>query len=137
MQFLFSVLCILLSFFNSTYSILSHSHSILSQNALTMKSVFVRHVSHEIRTPLNTTVMGLELSKQELHPDKKDKRDESYLLDLLSDLNCACNVAVEILNELLLYEKIDGGLVSLETSEQSAWDFVVDVLKVFRIQVRE
>lgn len=101
-----------------------------------MKSVFVRHVSHEIRTPLNTTILGLKLLENELNCADKEERDETYLVDLIADVNSSCVIACDILNDLLLYEKIDGGLVSLEASEHNAWDFVVDVLKVFRIQVR-
>eukprot|EP01034_Spumella_vulgaris_P027284 gene27284-33981_t len=147
------------------------------QNALTMKSIFVRHVSHEIRTPLNTTIMGLKLLESELSKQgvgggggvsrvvslggnmsnlarghssnfnvshnhsaspqsPKQDSEAGYLTELVSDCHSSCVIAVEILNDLLLYEKFDGGLVDLEASEQNAWEFVTDVLKVFRIQAK-
>lgn len=57
------------------------------------------------------------------------------LLELVADVNQACGVAVEILNELLLYEKIDGGLLVLEAQEVQVWSFVEEVLKLFAVQV--
>jgi hypothetical protein len=60
----------------------------------------------------------------------------SQLLELVADVNQACGVAVEILNELLLYEKIDGGLLVLEAQEIPLWSFMEEVLKLFAVQVR-
>ena len=56
--------------------------------------------------------------------------------DLLTDINSSCIIAVDILNDLLLYEKIEGGLVALETTELPVWDVVKEVLRVFRIQAK-
>lgn len=116
----------------------------------------MRHVSHEIRTPLNTTLLGLKLlntemnirspsdrsSSSDIKPYKSPRvgdttspRSDAVLYDLISDIRSSTLTAVDILNDLLLYEKIDGGLASLEKSEHNAWEFFVDVLKVFRIQV--
>lgn len=117
----------------------------------------MRHVSHEIRTPLNTTLLGLKLLNTEMNlrspsdrstnsdtikPYKSpvdingtSPRSDAVLYDLISDIRSSTLTAVDILNDLLLYEKIDGGLASLEKAELNAWDFFVDVLKVFRIQV--
>ncbi|RYH28640.1 HAMP domain-containing histidine kinase [archaeon] len=99
------------------------------------KRIFVRHVSHEIRTPLNTTILGLRLLDQELNT-VNENRDETLLHDLVSDIDSSCAIAVDMLNDLLLYEKIEGGLVSLETTDVPVWDSMKEVLKVFRIQAK-
>lgn len=115
------------------------------------KRTFVRYVSHEIRTPLNSASLGLQLLQKEanrfnnkqhkyrleqfpsgLYPDSADV--ESFL-ELISDTNDACNIAIDILNDLLLYEKIDGGLLSMEATDVSLMTFVKDVVKVFVVQV--
>lgn len=95
----------------------------------------MRHVSHEIRTPLNTTIIGLQLLEAEL---KKPAlvRDENLLSDLVADVNTSSVIAVDILNDLLLYEKIEGGLMALELAEVEAWDMIKEVLRVFRIQAK-
>lgn len=94
----------------------------------------MRYVSHEIRTPLNTTLMGLRLLDQQL--SDPTNQDEALMLDLIDDCTNSCLVAVDILNDLLLYEKIDGGLLQLELNEIKAWPSICEVLKSFKIQVR-
>lgn len=107
----------------------------IAETALETKRIFVRHVSHEIRTPLNTTIIGLQLLEAEL---KKPAlvRDENLLSDLVADVNTSSVIAVDILNDLLLYEKIEGGLMALELAEVEAWDMIKEVLRVFRIQAK-
>ena len=95
--------------------------------------MFVRYVSHEIRTPLNTTLLGLNLLGNEV---RDGTADENVLAELIQDATGSCTIAIGILNDLLMYEKIDGGLLTLERAETPVWSFVEDVLKVFLIQVR-
>jgi signal transduction histidine kinase len=102
------------------------------QASLEIKRIFVRYVSHEIRTPLSTTLMGLNLLENEL---KQGNIDCGSLMEMISDATGSCGIAIEILNDLLLYEKIDGGLLTLEKAPVNVWKFVNDVLKVFLIQV--
>jgi signal transduction histidine kinase len=90
-------------------------------------------VSHEIRTPLNTTLLGLNLLENDI---KDGVMDTAVLTDLISDATSSCTIAIGILNDLLMYEKIDGGLLTLERAETPVWEFVEGVLKVFLIQVR-
>lgn len=113
------------------------------------KRSFVRYVSHEIRTPLNTACLGMQLLDKEvqklfakrknsktLHDSKEEKKMKGALVELVADTHQACNVAVEILNDLLTYEKIDGGLMVLDANEILVWPFLNEVLKMFVVQVR-
>lgn len=92
-------------------------------------------MSHEIRTPLNATTMGLKLMEKELQIPQEEQ-DPALIEDLLEDMQSSIRIAVEILNDLLLYEKIEAGLMQLEVDEQEAWPFVTDVLRIFRIQAK-
>jgi len=56
-------------------------------------------------------------------------------LELIADTYQACNIAVDILNDLLMYEKIDGGLMALDASEVSLWPLMDEVFKMFNVQV--
>ena len=94
--------------------------------------MFVRYVSHEIRTPLNTTLLGLNLLENDL---KEGETDTAVLSELISDATSSCTIAIGILNDLLMYEKIDGGLLTLERAETPVWEFVEGVMKAFLIQV--
>ena len=84
-------------------------------------------------TLLNKEVLKL-LSKQNAPPASVSSACHK-LLELVADTNQACSVAVEILSELLLYEKIDGGLLALEAQEVFLWPYVEEVLKLFTVQV--
>jgi len=81
---------------------------------------------------MNTTLLGLNLLQTDL---KEGLLDPNMLSEVVSDSTGSCTIAINILNDLLLYEKIDGGLLTLEKEEMSMWGFVEETLKVFLIQV--
>jgi len=58
------------------------------------------------------------------------------MLDLITDITQACNITMDIVNDLLMYEKIDGGLMALETQETLLIPFVEEVLKLFSVQAK-
>ena len=98
-----------------------------------MKRNLVRFVSHEIRTPLNTVNVGLDLLiKDMVSLQKLD--DESYETTL-ADMKGECVTAIEILNDLLSYEKIDAGIMTLETSTIKALSWLQGSIRPFLIQV--
>ena len=99
--------------------------------ALHTKSTFVRHVSHEIRTPLNTVFMGLKLLKQIIMQGDRAEEIQQSLLDI----ECSCETAIETLNGLLDYEKLESGIMKLEKSKLSPWPLIRDSVKPFFVQV--
>lgn len=92
-------------------------------------------MSHEIRTPLNTTLLGLNLIGKEIIEKHAQLADTAYISEMVSDATNSCIIAIDILNDLLLYEKIDGGLLTLKREELPMWPFLQEVLRVFLIQV--
>ena len=64
----------------------------------------MRYISHELRTPLNTAFLGLKLLTGEMKASKDTRDIERY--DTLCDVNISCMAAVDILNDLLCYEKL-------------------------------
>ena len=97
---------------------------------LETKRIFVRHVSHEIRTPLNVVMSGLEFMES-----FKDILG-SELLETLGDIRNACGVAIDILNDLLTYEKLDSNILTLDKSPCDFIDLVRRVCSMFQIQAR-
>ena len=91
----------------------------------------MRLVSHEIRTPLNVVFTGLNVIKKELL--KRENEDE--LLDTVTDSETSCETAIELLNDLLSYEKLEAGLMTLNKTAFAATGFIQDSMKAFRIQV--
>ena len=128
------------------------------QRLLETKRAFVRFVSHEIRTPLNVMTMGLKLLQDQYVHYKKmsntSKFQPKYVklplpipapvqgfesvidAELIGDMLHSGDVAVNILNDLLLYEKIEGNLLNMEIEEVFMPLVIQDVAKIFKIQVR-
>ena len=98
-----------------------------------MKKQIVRFLGHEIRTPLNTALMGLHYL--ESHLNRENSPIENEYIDVLRDTKRSCDDAVEILNQLLLYDKIDSGLLQLEKTRISPYEFLEDVINPFRNMV--
>ena len=93
--------------------------------------MFVRYVSHEIRTPLNVVSVGLQLLKSELY--QENGNDEK--LNTVNEMSISCEVAVNILNELLDYDKLDEGTMKLELIDMTVEELVLDPARPFYLQV--
>ena len=55
--------------------------------------------------------------------------------DMLQDLSDACEIAVNILDDLLLYDKIEDGSLTLEKQICSVRPFLLKGIRLFEIQV--
>lgn len=103
----------------------------ISIESLKTKRCFVRYVSHEIRSPLNITLLGLQYLENELKSIAKPG-----LMEIFDDVKSSCSIAVKILNELLLYEKIESGILALNRVEMPASIFVDQSLKSLKLQAK-
>ena len=97
---------------------------------LAQKKAFVRYISHEIRTPLNTAMMAILLLKRELKSlldcPKKSKLDE-----ITEDLRSSCETAVTVLDELLDYDKLQTGVMTLDVEPVFIKQFVTKIVNSF------
>ena len=57
-------------------------------------------------------------------------------VSMLADIESSCETAIETLNELLDYEKLESGIMKLDKTIQSPWPMIRDAVKPFMIQVR-
>jgi two-component system, sensor histidine kinase len=99
------------------------------------KKYFVRHISHELRTPLNTAFLGLRLLSNELKESKDPKDIERY--ETLRDVNLSCTAAVDILNDLLCYEKLQRGMLDLHKEHVTVDLLLRDCISMFSVQARD
>ena len=98
--------------------------------------------SHEIRTPMNTVSTGLILIKalkntSVVCPDPVlgSMLDNMFLM--ADEVQESCNVAVSILDDLLLYEKLEGGILNLDKNVENARSVIISAVHPFGIQARE
>jgi signal transduction histidine kinase len=62
--------------------------------------------------------------------------DDDDTFDLFNDIRNSNAIALDTLNDLLTYEKIEGNLMTLETEEAALLPLVDGVIKLFKIQAR-
>ena len=98
---------------------------------LHVKSLFVRSVSHEIRTHLNVVFAALLWLEFESASQSKIFRDT---IQMTME---ACTSAVDELNDMLAYEKLDENILTVESSPVAVAPFIADTLKPFNVQAQQ
>jgi signal transduction histidine kinase len=102
---------------------------VITQYALLdSKKTYVRYISHELRTPMNTACLGLKYLI-----DSLDQEVDKDIHETLNDVNVACMTAVDILNDLLTFEKLESGILELHKTEESAISFIKECVNTFAV----
>ncbi|KAJ1429452.1 histidine kinase-like ATPase [Ochromonadaceae sp. CCMP2298] len=114
------------------------------------KRRFVRFVSHEIRTPMNAVRLGMTLFSTEIDDfvAKLAGKSLEEVMEVLQttltdwrqiavDVLDNSEAAVDVLNDLLNYDKIESGTLQLEFSMVPVWNVLQRTFKTFVLQARE
>lgn len=88
----------------------------------------MRYISHEMRTPLNSAFLGLRILESEVQ--------DMGTAETVLDVKDSCNKALDTLNELLLYDKLESGSLKLDVETVLPWQLIRDVVRSFQLQVR-
>ena len=91
------------------------------------------YISHELRTPLNIVYMGIQLLAANLKDFKGFDTDDT--LDIVKDVEGSCRVAIDILDDFLMVNKIEGNNLALERELVPVMDLLHSVVNPFDIQV--
>ena len=101
------------------------------------KEAFIRYISHEIRTPLNTVFLGMNFIKDELDAIAPLVLENvAVMLDTLNEVSNCCEVAISIVNDLLTFDKLEEGKMTLDLKETDIESYLTQTLKPFDIQAR-
>ena len=106
---------------------------LLSQHEMDNKKTFIRYISHEIRSPLSTTSLGLDYLIDQIGLQKMTTFEE--VLEVVKDAKVTCELATSTLNDLLMFDKIETGMLEVSTTVSDAWDFAQSCINPFRLQV--
>lgn len=103
------------------------------------RQAFIRYISHEIRTPLNTVFLGLEFVTSELMKWNSPKQQSQVLpiVETVNDIRSSCQISLSILDDLLTFDKMEGGKMTLELKYLNCCSFVASVAKPFQVNARE
>ena len=85
----------------------------------------MRFIGHELRTPLNSVFMGLQLSIDQI-PEDTQEPVEIERKETLVETQSACGAALDILNELLLFDKLETGALVLHKQSVPVPELVED-----------
>ncbi|MCR4923949.1 MAG: response regulator [Lachnospiraceae bacterium] len=89
------------------------------------KSKFLANMTFEIKTPMNAIInMNELLLKEELSPEEKEEAE---------NIKEASNQLSRIVNDALIYSRLDAGSWKLENSAYSFYDLISDSLDNFRM----
>ncbi len=98
------------------------------------KKTFIRYISHEIRSPLSTTSLGLDYLINQLSEHKMNSFED--VLEVVKDAKVTCELATSTLNDLLMFDKMETGMLEVSTVECDAWEFINSCVRPFLLQVR-
>ena len=103
-----------------------------AESALEFKRMFIRYISHEMRTPLNAATLGLKLLQENVSMSLEDEEK----LETIRDIKESCDIAVNTLNELLMFDKLESGMLKLELEKCVPLDLIRNSVKPFHTQVK-
>lgn len=103
---------------------------------LDSKKSYVRYVSHELRTPIAVALMGVNIAKLDLHEIYKIPED-SAVTQTLMDVEVACSSAVDILNDMLSFDKLESGVMMVHKSMVRVEPFIASCVKLYSSQCRQ
>ena len=88
-----------------------------------------------MRTPLNSCILGLEYLESIC--SQEDSLSPSVIVSLAKEIRDSCEDAVEIMNNLLLYEKVDGNALSLSCAPENLYLVVQKVFRSFQLGAQQ
>ena len=84
---------------------------------LEQKTTYVRYISHEMRTPLNAALAGLQILVGDLKRSVDPVDMDRY--ETVQEVTLSCTTAVDILNDLLTFEKLNRYLIKTKQRLQN------------------
>ena len=107
----------------------------VKDQVIATKTAYQRYISHEMRSPLNATHMGIQYCLAKI-PENTDNIELKEIRYALVESQNACDDGLTILNDLLLSDKIENGLVKLFKEVINVKKFMSEYLNMFAIQIR-
>ena len=122
------------------------SEAAVLQEKLKQNKSFVAHISHELRTPLHAVNLGMQGIIRKVDRELRAQSRSTFtpltpvlLRDAADDLRCintATQTALQTLNEILMYDKLDSRNVQLDSQPISVADLIRLSAQSFKLQVK-
>ena len=99
-----------------------------AENNLFNARTYARHFSFD-------NVSGLKLVCDDL--ESSTARKDCEYFETLLDVKSACSIAVEILNDLLSFDKMESGILELHKQDVNVAPLIIDSVNMFASQAKE
>ena len=94
----------------------------------------MRHLGHEIRTPLNVVGVGVDMLLMELESETAILPDG--IMEIIEGIKDASTASLEVINELLEFEKLAAGMTTLEYAVTPVLPFLEQLMRQHMIPSR-
>ena len=94
------------------------------------KSQFVANMTHELRTPLNAIIGFSEIMSRETMGPMSNPKYKEYAFDIVS----SGKHLLGIVNNILLFSKIEAGRIDIEVERLDLEQAVSDVVRIMKIE---
>lgn len=91
--------------------------------------------STPLLSPLLFIFKGLKILSDDLERSNDEADKDRY--DILSDVKSACRTSIEILNDLLCFDKLESGMLELNKHDVKILSFLTDSVNMFTSQAKE
>jgi hypothetical protein len=130
------------SFIFVAYDALMNRRARESELVIQTRQQFVRFISHEIRTPINTIGLGMKFFAKQIEDLLIDPSLDVLvrlrsMLELVHDVEQSSEAAIVILNDLINYDKLKGGMLQLEVEEIDIIDHMMSTIRPFKVQAQQ
>ena len=102
------------------------------QHISDIQKLFAKYIADEIRIPLQLSITRLLAVRDTISEQSVESEDTR---ESLQDVIHSSELAVDVLNEMLLYDRLQSGSVSLEKEDIRIWDFLKEAMKPFLLPV--
>mmetsp|Transcript_3672 Transcript_3672/g.5677 ORF Transcript_3672/g.5677 Transcript_3672/m.5677 type:complete len:776 (+) Transcript_3672:225-2552(+) len=126
---------------------LMRDESAVLMHKLELTKQFIRYISHELRTPLSTMMLGSQVLSSSAKNIQQEawQCDEGSQLQSLADtmastsanVYASCQSAVDVLNGLLVFDKIEDGHLRLRLKLQNLMQSIVGWVEPSELQASE
>jgi len=99
---------------------------------INVKKSYVRYISHELRTPLNIGLIGINILEIEL-----EKLSNNNLSETIKDIKLSYNNAIEILDNLLYFDKLKNNELILNCFDIKIIEFIDCIINSFIPTIKE
>ena len=129
--------CVLVATVLTVITCLIANHDVITyrDQLIATKKAYQRYYSHELRNPMTVAEVGVEYCMKKI-PEHTTDIKMKEMRDTLAEVKVACEDSLIILDDFLLYDKIESSQLVVQKETINVINFISDYLAMYKIQLR-